>query len=166
MPMLAIGIKKIADVFFSNQAQTYWLTQGCLAIELIMQLTNRIFENTPISQLAIKFSRRHIFYPQKLTIFGYLKTNYKFNLFCSFRYKKWQLRTMSQIRIRLEDTKIPNARRNSSSWCWCNMSSGTKLNNYCGLLLNCRIKSLGFMFLHNFYIYQIILIGGGSLSIS
>ena len=122
MPMLAIGIKKIADVFFSNQAQTYWLTQGCLAIKLIMQLTNRIFENTPIFQLAIKFSRRQIFYPY---IFGYLKTNYTFNLFRSFRYKKWQLRTMSQIRIRLEDTKIQNARRNSSSWRRRYMSAGS-----------------------------------------
>ena len=128
MPMLAIGIKKIADVFFSNQAQTYWLTQGCLAIKLIMQLTNRIFENTPIFQLAIKFSRRQIFYPYKLTIFGYLKTNYTFNLFRSFRYKKWQLRTMSQIRIRLEDTKIQNAGRNSSSWRWCCMSTGIKIH--------------------------------------
>ena len=60
----------------------------------------------PVYQLAIKFSRRQIFYPYKFTIFKYLKTNYKFNLFCSFRYKKWQLCTMSQIRIRLEDTKI------------------------------------------------------------
>ena len=42
----------------------------------------------PVYQLAIKFSRRQIFYPYKFTIFKYLKTNYKFNLFCSFRYKK------------------------------------------------------------------------------